>query len=140
MAESVSFFFFFSSKGILCGANWRNISLGNTITLTSPNFPLYYPPDVQCIWHLKSINGLSFAIKFLNFDTEPETDVLTLGKGEDIIADSTMISFSSLIPAQVVAVLETSAMWLTFDSNIVGTKSGFELQIERIPNSGECFV
>ncbi|XP_072046372.1 low-density lipoprotein receptor-related protein 3-like [Amphiura filiformis] len=117
----------------LCGNTWVNISQHeDAIKLESPNFPLFYPDSTDCVWNVQSSERGSFAIHFLKFDTEPETDLLFFGRGPKKTSDSVLYQVSSFVPSHIVAVIEETQLWILFHSNYGVASSGFQLQIERI--------
>ena len=84
------------------------------------------------MWHFVEAEGSSFVIEFLTFDTQRGTDILTV-EGEN---NNVYHNFSSYVSPNVVAVVEESALWLTFRSDIAITGSGFELQVARVFEAG----
>ena len=126
----------FNLKGV-CGFERRDISIGDEIHITSPNYPYNYPSHFICIWRLSAINAEgSFVIQFLDFDTEPDTDILTVGKGNIISTKLVFLTFSSWVPSNVVAVIGEQNIWMEFKSDFAISGRGFEFQIERIKDTG----
>ena len=118
-------------------SSWVNVTLNTTAAILSPNYPYYYPPSIKCVWHLTSNQGLSYVIKFQNFDTEPDADVFNIGSRGYELAESVIIwQFSSSVPSHVVAVVQQMDLWLQFVSDVSSTRGGFQLAIERINDSG----
>ena len=74
----------------------------------------------------------SFVIRFLVFDTEPDTDILTIGSGNVITPELVFLTFSSWIPSNVAAVIGEQMIWMEFKSDFAKSGRGFQLRIERI--------
>ena len=43
-----------------CGAQMAGLNIGDKGTIETPNYPQDYPPDIQCIWWLKVLQGVQF--------------------------------------------------------------------------------
>ena len=43
---------------------------GSTGELTSPNYPLDYPNDADCQWHIKVDDGFTIQLTFIDFNVE----------------------------------------------------------------------
>lgn len=120
-----------------CGFERTNIKNGDVIDIKSPNYPYFYPPNFQCTWKVSAIKREgSFAIQFLIFDTQPETDIFTIEKGNSIRSEPVIFTLSSWMPPNVVAIIEEEELWITFKSDWAKSGRGFELRIERLPNTG----
>ena len=56
-----------------CGVNKPLLVSASTLgEITSPGFPLDYPDDQDCQWHLQVDEGFVVRITFLAFDLEAE--------------------------------------------------------------------
>ena len=115
-----------------CGSSWQLVHPDAPIRIATLNHPYHYPNNIVCVWHFVEAEGSSFVIEFLTFDTQRGTDILTV-EGEN---NNVYHNFSSYVSPNVVAVVEESALWLTFRSDIAITGSGFELQVARVFEAG----
>ncbi|XP_072046375.1 tolloid-like protein 2 [Amphiura filiformis] len=125
----------------VCGTEMTDVAVGESFNITTPNYPYFYPDNIDCTWTFVAIESAgSFAIHFLEFDTQQEYDPLSIGKSDMVSYDNTIYQFSGVVPSHVVLVIEERAVWLTFHSDIIGTFTGIDLVIERIQNSVPCKV
>ncbi len=117
------------------------VVVGDSFNITTPNYPYFYPRNIECTWTFTSLeSGGSFAIHFLEFDTQRENDPVTIGKGEVVSYDNALYQLTGTVPSHVVLVMEVPAMWVIFQSDIIGTFTGMNLVIERIEETGRCIV
>lgn len=114
------------------------VVVGESFNITTPNYPYFYPNNIDCTWTFVAFQPIgSYAIHFLEFDTQREYDILSIGKGDIGTVDNVMYQLSGVLPSHVVLVIEESTVWLTFHSDIIGTFTGMNLVIERISNTGK---
>ena len=124
-------FFFFSPLGE-CGKPLYYVSSDTPVTIISLKYPYRYPNNVDCYWDVVSSEGESFLIEFISFDTQAETDILTIG-----VDSHELHRFSSFMSAKMFLVLQEPTMWIRFTSDTILTYRGFELQIQRVFEPGE---
>ena len=150
----ISMLFCFTEECSSTATSPQNVTLERPIHLNSPNFPYHYPPNLQCVWTLRSTEGRSFAIRFLSFNTHQQnSDYLTIIAGSDYMdtvvgtdsgahepAQASSVQLSFWISPGVVAMVEGSSMSLTFQSDALGSSTGFELQIERSIEGGTKLI
>ena len=53
-----------------CGEDKPKMISGSTGELTSPNYPLDYPNDADCQWHIKVDDGFTIQLTFIYFNVE----------------------------------------------------------------------
>ena len=124
----------------VCGFENTDIKIGDIIKVRSPNYPYFYPSNFVCTWQLSAAqSGGSFAIKFITFDIEPNTDILTIGQADTNTPRLAFLTFSSWMPSNVAAVIGEQMIWIEFKSDFVRSGQGFELQVERIKDTGKTF-
>ena len=121
-----------------------NVTTGNIFEISTPQYPYFYPHNIECTWQFvsSSMNTAgSYAIHFLEFHTH-EHDDLIIGKGLARMssANDVLQTFPALVPSHVVVVIEQPAIWLMFQSNVAISFTGFSLMIERNQDTGECTV
>ena len=112
----------------------QTISLTDTSTivnLTSPFYPAYYPPKVDCTWHVRKGGDTGFIIVY--FDTVSlfhEKDYLTVGIG-DVAVDSVVIFRLSGTGAPRMASINESSMWFRLTTDNIGEyEYGFNVQVQ----------
>ena len=124
-----------------CGFEKTDIKNGDVIVVETPNRPYFYPPNFQCTWQISSANSEgSFAIQFLVFGIQLDTDVFTIGTGNRVESKAFDFVLSSWMPPNVVAVIEEEELWMLFKSDWAKSGPGFELLIERIEETGMTIV
>ena len=113
------------------------VTYNRSVTIFTKNYPLYYPTNYECTWYFTAKEEGSFAVHFHEFDTQRNNDLLSMGQGSFVDPTSIMHNFSSTIPLNVVVVLGADEMWIHFSSDIGTSRSGFQLEIERIRDVGK---
>ncbi|KAI5725404.1 hypothetical protein M8J77_014895 [Diaphorina citri] len=108
----------------------RNIACGGELTgcrgtFSSPNYPLQYPLNTECVWTVKSSPGNKMAVQFPVFQLE-DSDKCNEDYVEIREADAQGkllgVYCSSQVPLNVSV---DAAFWIKFKSNGVGTATGF---------------
>ena len=114
-----------------------NMVNGDSLNITSPNYPYYYQNNLDCTWifSAKEETG-SFSIHFLTFDLQPKYDKLFIGRGDISSLEERLHTFSSLLPSNFVVIIEETAIWIKFTSDFTRASGGFQLQIERVREAG----
>uniref|UniRef100_A0A8D2LT52 Uncharacterized protein n=1 Tax=Varanus komodoensis TaxID=61221 RepID=A0A8D2LT52_VARKO len=105
-----------------CGASATN----NEGILLSPNYPLNYENNHECIYSIQVQAGKGINISFLAFDTEASHDILRVWDGppeNDMLLKE--IS-GSLIPEGIHSTL--NIVTIQFDTDFYISKSGFAIQ------------
>lgn len=117
------------------------MTAGDSVELSSPNYPLFYPDNARCTWWLHSNAPGSYVIHFLHFDTEVDQDWLIVARdsaGHGVPPENNVIyQVSSFVPSHVVVVIEESYIWILFQSDHGVKGKGFQLQVERIDTIGK---
>ena len=130
------FQFNFLSFTDICSSAWRNITIGDTTSITSPDYPANYPNNADCVCHLQSVDevGGYFKINILQLNLEANYDFLTLGYGSEETDDSTVVTLTHASSPNSIYVFD-SIMWTRFTSDRSSTRSGFVIQIEITLNN-----
>ncbi|XP_070547897.1 tolloid-like protein 1 [Ptychodera flava] len=58
-----------------------NLSAGDTMSLTTPNFPKNYESYLNCLWTISAPDNVIIRVAFLSFQTETLYDVVSAGSG-----------------------------------------------------------
>ena len=56
-----------------CGDNkpiLKRAAFDDSIYVQSPNYPLQYPINADCQWHITAYSGLRIQLKFIDYDVE----------------------------------------------------------------------
>ena len=110
----------------------EHISVGHeTVDLTSPFYPLYYPNNIEWSWYVTSdlSTGASVVITFITLSLHPGDDFLTIGIGDKIV-DSSVILRLTGFEAPRIATVDNSSLWIRFTTNQDGQLTkGFWLQL-----------
>uniref|UniRef100_A0AAR2IVV0 CUB and Sushi multiple domains 3a n=1 Tax=Pygocentrus nattereri TaxID=42514 RepID=A0AAR2IVV0_PYGNA len=112
-----------------CGSNLY----GPSGTLTSPNFPIQYESNSQCVWIITASNpNKVIQINFEEFDLELGYDTLTIGDGGEVGDSRTIIQVltGSFVPDLIVSM--THQMWLHLQSDESVGSIGFKINYKEI--------
>ncbi|XP_032808661.2 CUB and sushi domain-containing protein 3-like isoform X1 [Petromyzon marinus] len=116
-------------KGITCGAALT----GPSGTITSPNFPVQYDNNAQCVWTITASRPSKvIEINFEEFDLERGFDTLTVGDGEEV-GDPRMVLHvltGTSVPDLVVSM--TGHMWLHLQTDDSAGSLGFKIIYREI--------
>uniref|UniRef100_A0A8C9MUB2 CUB and Sushi multiple domains 3 n=1 Tax=Serinus canaria TaxID=9135 RepID=A0A8C9MUB2_SERCA len=107
-----------------CGASTTN----NEGILLSPNYPLNYENNHECIYSIQlTLKSLcSFSLQFLAFDTEASHDILRVWDGPPENEMLLKEISGSLIPEGIHSTL--NIVTIQFDTDFYISKSGFAIQ------------
>ncbi|XP_035382269.1 CUB and sushi domain-containing protein 3 [Electrophorus electricus] len=116
-------------KAKTCGSNLY----GPSGTFTSPNFPIQYESNSQCVWIITASNpNKVIQINFEEFDLELGYDTLTIGDGGEVGDSRTIIQVltGSFVPDLIVSM--THQMWLHLQSDESVGSIGFKINYKEI--------
>ncbi|XP_063755390.1 CUB and sushi domain-containing protein 3 [Eleginops maclovinus] len=112
-----------------CGSNLQ----GPSGTFTSPNFPIQYESNAQCVWIITASNpNKVIQINFEEFDLEIAYDTLTIGDGGEVGDPTTILQVlsGSFVPDLIVSM--THQMWLHLQSDESVGSIGFKINYKEI--------
>uniref|UniRef100_A0A8C9TQI4 CUB and Sushi multiple domains 3 n=1 Tax=Scleropages formosus TaxID=113540 RepID=A0A8C9TQI4_SCLFO len=112
-----------------CGSNLQ----GPAGTFTSPNFPIQYESNSQCVWIITASNpNKVIQINFEEFDLEIGYDTLTIGDGGEVGDPRTILQVltGSFVPDLIVSM--THQMWLHLQSDESVGSIGFKINYKEI--------
>uniref|UniRef100_A0A672ZAZ8 CUB and Sushi multiple domains 3a n=1 Tax=Sphaeramia orbicularis TaxID=375764 RepID=A0A672ZAZ8_9TELE len=110
-----------------CGSNLQ----GPSGTFTSPNFPIQYESNAQCVWIITASNpNKVIQINFEEFDLEIAYDTLTIGDGGEVGDPTTILLSGSFVPDLIVSM--THQMWLHLQSDESVGSIGFKINYKEI--------
>uniref|UniRef100_A0A3Q2Q9C4 CUB and Sushi multiple domains 3 n=1 Tax=Fundulus heteroclitus TaxID=8078 RepID=A0A3Q2Q9C4_FUNHE len=112
-----------------CGSNLQ----GPSGTFTSPNFPIQYESNSQCVWIITASDpNKVIQINFEEFDLEIGYDSLTIGDGGEVGDSKTIIQIlsGSFVPDLIVSM--SHQMWLHLQSDESVGSIGFKINYKEI--------
>ncbi|XP_047200285.1 CUB and sushi domain-containing protein 3 [Hippoglossus stenolepis] len=112
-----------------CGSNLQ----GPSGTFTSPNFPIQYESNAQCVWIITASNpNKVIQINFEEFDMEIAYDTLTIGDGGEVGDPTAILQVlsGSFVPDLIVSL--THQMWLHLQSDESVGSIGFKINYKEI--------
>ncbi|KAF3691668.1 CUB and sushi domain-containing protein 3 CUB and sushi multiple domains protein 3 [Channa argus] len=112
-----------------CGSNLQ----GPSGTFTSPNFPIQYESNSQCVWIITASDpNKVIQINFEEFDLEIGYDSLTIGDGGEVGDTKTIIQVltGSFVPDLIVSM--SHQMWLHLQSDESVGSIGFKINYKEI--------
>uniref|UniRef100_A0A668AKV0 CUB and Sushi multiple domains 3 n=1 Tax=Myripristis murdjan TaxID=586833 RepID=A0A668AKV0_9TELE len=112
-----------------CGSNLQ----GPSGTFTSPNFPIQYESNAQCVWIITASDpNKVIQINFEEFDLEIGYDSLTIGDGGEVGDSKTIIQVltGSFVPDLIVSM--SHQMWLHLQSDESVGSIGFKINYKEI--------
>ncbi|XP_070551405.1 uncharacterized protein [Ptychodera flava] len=112
-----------------CGTREIHLRLGQTATITSPNYPKNYLNDERCTWRVHALDESDeIVIRLVLFTTEMYNDNLKIGPGGDPKADGELFMSGNISRGSTEVIADVDA-WLTFTSDDMTTYPGFEIQV-----------
>uniref|UniRef100_A0A8C2EC16 CUB and Sushi multiple domains 3 n=1 Tax=Cyprinus carpio TaxID=7962 RepID=A0A8C2EC16_CYPCA len=114
-----------------CGSNLQ----GPSGTFTSPNFPIQYESNSQCVWIITASNlnkpGSRIHLAFNDFDLEAPYDILTVKDGE-MLDSSVLGRFTGAeVPSHLTS--NNNILRLEFQADhSIRSNSGFKILYEKI--------
>ena len=115
-----------------CGS--RNIFLEYTdvLNFTSPGFPMQYPPNLECLWHIFADDNIVIVVRIRSFNLERGFDYLTIGDGNEA-GNNKIARLTGQIKVRTVT-SGSPTMWMMLVTDNTGNMPGFYLEIEQIPS------
>ncbi|KAI4882584.1 hypothetical protein NFI96_020277 [Prochilodus magdalenae] len=117
------------SKDVTCGGTLT----GNSGTLTSPNFPKYYPPLTKCEWNIEVAPNMNVKLLFSKF---------MMSKGDPLcLKDYVQINDEKLcgnLSANTVRISNTNKMTVVFYSDASYVDRGFSATFSAFEPSNPC--
>ncbi|XP_070548268.1 CUB and sushi domain-containing protein 1-like [Ptychodera flava] len=116
-----------------------SISAGNTMSLTTPNFPNHYDRLVSCLWTISAPDNVIINVDFLSFETEARYDVMSAGHGLGPETGSTVISRHSggELPMSFSG---SRNVWISFASDGSVEAYGFTANVTAYQEPSEASV
>ena len=127
----------FIGEDYSCGNRGLTLpALYDYTTLSSPNFPNLYPGLDDCVWIVSTPHNTHIIIKFLTVKIEGCCDTLTIGEGNDERNRASTLAavFGKTAPKPLV--IESSSMWLRFQSDSSEQLRGFQAEVQAIGTTG----
>ena len=124
-----------------CGTRYITMALGDAVNVSSPNYPLYYYDNQNCIWYFTKNGNGTFLIEVMDvlLYRHLRSDLLSIGHGADIAqSDTIILSTDHIIPAGTMITTDEEQMWMTFRSNPAYRQKGFEMEWRVISTECKC--
>ncbi len=132
ISECLFLFIFFSE----C-SNQTDFDLPNenSINITSPSFPNFYPDNVDCLWTFSSphIKG-SYLVYFhevILLQVTLYVDFLTLGTGTEFSERDELLTLKTFGSPGTVVIVEHPELWIRFISGNKYRNTGFSVTVEK---------
>ena len=95
-----------------CQDNRTQLIENNVHELQSAFYPLYYPPNLHCIWHISTDASHTFiVIEFIDVSMRPNVDFFTVGVGEDVNEESRVLHLTGVSGPRI-ATINSSSIWI----------------------------
>ncbi|XP_030832037.1 CUB and sushi domain-containing protein 1-like [Strongylocentrotus purpuratus] len=112
------------------GAEVDTFGYGENLTIVSPNYPDYYPNNVNTQWLVSGPADYQIMAVFSTFDLEYNYDFLRVGSGLDPDDTASLLANLSGSSLPDIIVSNSNEMWLGFTSDGSNTELGFRMNIE----------
>ena len=112
-----------------------SIGANETIRVTLPSYPNFYPNNADIRWIIQTELGYKIHINFLQFSTEENYDIFTAGDGNDT-ASSQFFKWDGTRRAPDL-LSNGNEMWLRFTSNRRRVNQGFFLLASSVSSTGK---
>ncbi|XP_077990120.1 cubilin-like [Glandiceps talaboti] len=110
-----------------------SLQIGETIAVTSPNYPMNYDNSLNCVWTFSTVDGAHLVIRFISFQTEQAYDYLDIGEGLnhlDLSMTTLRHQSGSTAPSDITTTSPNA--WITFTSDTSINSVGFEVNITAV--------
>ncbi|XP_022796523.1 deleted in malignant brain tumors 1 protein-like [Stylophora pistillata] len=97
---------------------------GASGTFSSPQYPLNYPINANCVWRINVTRGFAVNFTFIDFDTESCCDRLHIRNG-DVLLDSYGGNLSNFTVGPIAAVSNNAEIEVSFTSDNSVRRKGF---------------
>ena len=98
-------------------------------TITSPGYPTNYQNNLNCTWIIENPNATIFSINFLEFQTEPYWDYVSVHDG---ISLESPISYTGYPSLPLIVVSSGNMVMIQFTTDGSGTAAGFSFTYEGL--------
>ncbi|XP_077982534.1 dorsal-ventral patterning tolloid-like protein 1 [Glandiceps talaboti] len=109
------------------------LSSGNSVEISSPNYPEGYSNNQDCTWIVTNTVGGNIQLSFSNFITESSYDYVQFGNGNTPDTNAEKYS-GEVVPANFIS--SSDSAWLVFHSDGSNTWSGFVLTATAVEDCG----
>ena len=114
------------------------MALGDAVNVSSPNYPMYYFDNQECIWYFTKNGNGTFVIEVIDILIETY-DAILIGSGADHTeADSVLLSTNLILPEGTTIMKDEEHMWMIFRSYLSRRQRGFKMEWKVISNEGKC--
>ncbi|XP_022108963.1 uncharacterized protein LOC110989125 [Acanthaster planci] len=116
-------------------SNIHFLNGNESLQITSPGYPWYYPSNTDMIWILQTHAGYRIRITFASFDTRHSSDFFWAGDGDNTTANEFFVWHRSKHPPDLISV--GSEMWIRFTSSgyYDNYNVGFSLLVASVPSA-----
>ncbi|XP_070564555.1 cubilin-like [Ptychodera flava] len=126
-----------------CGGH-IDVPSDGTEYLLSPNYPQDYEDNLNCVWTVSAEQGKRLSVTYLDFETEPWRDILSVGSGQDP-SSGLIRTDSGITSAPSPFITATNEIWFQFTTDSSVTMRGFNISLKvpevcgsqvKIPDGG----
>ena len=111
---------------------------GETLTINTPGYPLEYPMNIDCSYHVKAPSGFRIVITILDFNVEWIFDALHIKPSAESVYATSLVLHGVRVPEVVQT--DSDEVWLRFDSDGYTAYSGFEIELSLEDQTGKTDV
>ena len=104
----------------------------DAFNFTSPEYPVQYPPNLECQWHIIADTDMVIVLRIRNFDLERSFDYLTIGDGNEV-ENNKLARLTGQVKVRTVT-SRSSTMWMLLSTDNTGQMAGFHFEIEQVPS------
>ncbi|XP_072018523.1 CUB and sushi domain-containing protein 3-like [Amphiura filiformis] len=125
----------------LCGPSSEFVlQKDEIINFTSPNYPLVFPSDAECLWLISSTSeNIDIFIQFVIFQIRQGFSWLNIGIGDEKDVN-TILELSGSILRAPSSIIGTSTLWINFNGHdfITDDEVGFWLDMRGVEANYTC--
>ncbi|XP_070533081.1 CUB and sushi domain-containing protein 1-like isoform X2 [Ptychodera flava] len=114
-----------------CTRNY-NLTSGDVVYLTSPNFPNNYGNDLDCLWKFVATDGAQLQVHFISFSTQYGHDFLEAGEGFGRISGTPILERKSGPWLPLDFMTQGNTAWIDFHSDDSDSNEGFEITVTAV--------
>ena len=119
------------------------MSIGDSVNVSSPNFPNRYPPNQECIWFFNARNSGSYFIVIKEMllvhhlgNGVRNHDSFIIGRG-NILGEEELFQVPRFVAPDTAILAGYEQLWMVFRSDFVYHQKGFQIIVSRVSLNGK---
>ncbi|XP_072021829.1 bone morphogenetic protein 1-like [Amphiura filiformis] len=111
----------------LCFDEEANVTVNEVHVITSPGYPIRYPVDLDCSYHVRAPTGFYLVFTIIDFFTEMVYDYLQIQSSPEATHMDALTLFGVSSPDEIYT--NSEEIWMTFVSDAWTSYDGFKIEL-----------